>query len=122
MNYVRDAAFIKAMVRFLPYDGVIGVGFGPKLKKGKIMRSDAIVVLVTKKLKEEEVPKDQQIPQFYEGFPVDVQVPTLTITKPQEKKIRMALETEYEWIDWGKIHRIHQIQQSIAVDLGKEPK
>ena len=111
MSLIRSAAFDKARKKFLPYNGVIGVGLGPKLRKGKVVSLDAIIVLVTKKLSMDEVPEDEQIPQFFEGFPVDVHVPRLTI-RGEEKKGFEFVETEYEWIDWGKIHRLHRLQLS----------
>lgn len=123
MVSVRDPAFIKAKERFLPYDNVIGIGIGPKLRKGYLISSKAIVVLVTKKLPPDEVPKNQLIPQFFEGYPVDVHVPKLTIIEHlNEKKGLASEETEYEWIDWGKIHRIHHFLQSIPVEIKEELK
>ncbi len=119
MSSIRSAAFDKARKKFLPYAGVIGVGLGPKLKKGEVVSLDAIIVLVTKKLPMDEVPENEQIPQFFEGFPVDVHVPRLEL-RGEEKKGFEFQETEYEWIDWGKIHRQHQLQLSLPILTERE--
>jgi hypothetical protein len=119
MSLIRSAAFDKARKKFLPYNGVIGVGLGPKLRKGKVVSLDAIIVLVTKKLSMDDVPEDEQIPQFFEGFPVDIRVPRLELRGEGRKGFEFE-ETEYQWIDWGKIHRLHQLQQSVRVSTKRE--
>ncbi len=119
MSSIRSAAFDKARKKFLPYDGVIGVGLGPKLRKGKVVSLDAIIVLVTKKLSMDEVPEGEQIPQFFEGFPVDVHVPRLELRGEGKRGFEFE-ETEYEWIDWGKIHRLHRLLLSRPILAERE--
>ena len=48
MDEAHHNALLKARKVFLEYDGVIGVGIGPKLKGNKIVAPKAIIVLVEK--------------------------------------------------------------------------
>jgi hypothetical protein len=119
MNKALHEAAQKARARFLEYGEVVGVGYGPKLVGGKETTPEAIVVLVARKLPRSSVPKGQLIPKTFEGFPTDVREPRLSVgterkkfdpEKPPEDPSDECL-TDYEWIDWAKIHRLNLEQR-----------
>lgn len=102
-----ENVWLKARRAFLPFDGVVGVAFGPKLTKGKVVARRAIVVLVEQKRPAARIAKGQHIPPSFEGLPTDVRVPRLT--PPARKEAGAALGdyclTDYRWIDWKGVHR-----------------
>ena len=119
MNKALHQASERARARFLHYDQVIGVGYGPKLVRGRETTSEAIVVFVARKVAKGSVAKDELIPPSFEGFPTDVREPKLTVgterkefdpTEPPDDPNDECL-TDHEWIDWGKIHRLNLEQR-----------
>src|SRR5262249_44579310 len=79
---------------------------------------DAIIVLVARKLAPKDVPEDNLVPPFFEGFQTDVREPHLNASsskkfdpkRPPDDQNDECL-TDNEWIDWGKIHRLNQEQR-----------
>lgn len=71
-EYIREIKSKYAPLLF-KYEGVVGVGIGRKIVAGKETDQLAIVVDVIKKLSEDRLKKEDLIPQFLEGIPVDVQ-------------------------------------------------
>jgi hypothetical protein len=120
LNKALHEATERARATFLHYDQVIGVGYGPKLVRGRETTPHAIVVFVARKLAKSSVPKEQLIPPSFEGFATDVREPKLTVgserkefdpTEPPEDPNDECL-TDHEWIDWGKIHRLNVEQRA----------
>ena len=62
MNPNLQTAYLKAKEAFTPLKGVIGVGYGPKFVKGKLVSDDAIIVFVEKKLPNEDLLTNQKVP------------------------------------------------------------
>ena len=62
----------KYALQLLKIKGVNGVGIGRKVVAGKETDQWAIIVFVTKKLPEFQLEKEDIIPKFLEGVPVDV--------------------------------------------------
>jgi hypothetical protein len=91
---------------FLPLRGVIGVGWGPKLREGRVVAHQSIIVLVEMKLPLSSLTPEQVIPPTFRGVPTDVRVPRLT---PQAEAGPPpgsdTCLTDHAWIDWGKVHR-----------------
>jgi hypothetical protein len=118
MNTLLYEVWQRARKKFIQYPNVVGVGHGPKVKGGREVAREAIIVLVDHKLAPKEVQKDQLIPAFFEGFPTDVREPRLNAgprrkfdpNKPPEDPNDECL-TDNEWIDWGKIHQINLKQR-----------
>ena len=107
-----DNVWHDARKRFLPFDGVVGVGWGAKLKEGKVVERQAIVVFVERKLPGAEIRDGQFIPAEFGGVATDVRVPQLTPSAATEgDEARRDLPSEVclpdvQWIDWPKVHRV----------------
>jgi len=71
-NDAFQAAYQRAREYFLQFDGVMGIGFGQKSKDGKFLPDICIVVFVKEKKETGQVPADQLIPPYFEGYPTDV--------------------------------------------------
>lgn len=113
MNSRLHEVFFRAKKKYLPYIGVLGVGYGSKIRKKTIVAQQSIIVLVERKLPEDQVPKGQVIPPDFEGFPVDIRVPRIVMTEEEQvNPVPGFIETDYEWINLGKIHLIHLRQNS----------
>ena len=100
--------WVRARRKFLPYSGVVGVGYGPKFKTGKLVARYAIIILVERKLPPDGVPEGQLIPPSFEGIPTDVRVPQITpdTSSPDRRnELQHSDHTDIQWIDWPKIHR-----------------
>src|SRR5262245_37727403 len=118
MNHRLHRAYQRARAKLIQYPNVVGVGYGPKMKDGREVAREAIIVLVARKLAPKDVPEDQLIPPFFEGFQTDVREPHLNASprkkfdprKPPDDQNDECL-TDNEWIDWGKIHRLNQEQR-----------
>jgi hypothetical protein len=67
-------AYLRAREFFSKFPGVVGVAFGQKRVGVGYQDNIAIVVYVTEKKKEEDLPPDQRIPPSFEGYPTDVRV------------------------------------------------
>jgi len=63
----------KHVHQLFKFKGVVGVGIGRKIVAGKETNQLAIVVDVVKKLPENHLKKEDIVPKFLEGVPVDVQ-------------------------------------------------
>jgi hypothetical protein len=105
-----DNAWDEARKAFLPFDGVVGVGWGPKLRQGKVAERQAIIVFVDRKLAARDVRDDQFIPAEFRGVPTDVRVPQLAPARigdvGADDGIRRELcLPDVQWIDWPKVHR-----------------
>lgn len=75
-----QAAYQRARAFFKQFPGVVDVAFGQKQTGGSYKDDISIVVFVTEKKAEKDVPADQRIPASFEGYPTDVRV--ITSTKP----------------------------------------
>jgi len=103
-----DNEWVRARRTFLPYNGVLGVGYGPKFKAGKLVARYAIIILVERKLPLNEVPEGQVIPSSFEGVPTDLRVPQITpeaTSTDRRNELQYSDHTDIQWIDWPKIHR-----------------
>jgi len=101
-----DNLWLRARRAFLPFQGVVGVGYGPKLTHGKLVTRHAIIVLVERKLPIDRLREGERVPPTFEGVPTDVRIPRLM---PSSDGPRDLCLTDYQWIDWGKIDRMwHQ--------------
>jgi hypothetical protein len=106
-----DKAWHDARRSFLSFDGVVGVGWGPKLRDGRVVARQAIVVFVERKLSAGDVGEGQLIPAEFRGVPTDVRVPQLTpapVSERDEAEGGPPAEgclPDVQWIDWPKIHR-----------------
>jgi hypothetical protein len=96
----------EARRRFLKQPGIIGVGWGPKLRAGKVVAHQSIVVFVDSKVPIEVLPPEQVIPDSFNGVPTDVRVPQIApAADPQAPPGSDMCLTDHTWIDWGKIER-----------------
>lgn len=115
MNAVRENVWLEARKVFLLFRGVVGVGYGPKVKGDKIVTRHAIIVLVEKKLPPREVPQGEVIPAVFRALPTDVREPRLMLTEDELGEPGRLPEdfclTDHQWIDAGKIHRMRLEQQ-----------
>jgi len=107
-----DEAYHLAREAFLPLDEVIGVGFGPKVRRGRVVARQAIIVLVERKLPARKVPDGHMVPAEFAGWPTDVRTPRLMLEgAPDHGRLegqpRDFCLTDYQWIDWPKVHKRH---------------
>ena len=105
-----DNVYLRARRAFLPFPAVVGVGHGPKIRAGKVVAPLAIIVLVERKRPVAEVSSAELIPPYFEGWPTDVRVPKLVPDAPRQGGDTRGPQqdfclTDYQWIDWPKIHR-----------------
>lgn len=107
---MADNIWLRARRTFLPFHGVVGVGWGSKLARGKVVTQNAIIVLVERKLPAAEIRDGEQIPPMFENHPTDVRVPRLM---PDPKHPReWCLTADVQWIDWGKIDQMWHEQHA----------
>ena len=57
---MSDSVWLRARRALLPFHGVVGVGWGPKVARDKVVTQNAIIVLVEHKLPPAEI-SDAQI-------------------------------------------------------------
>lgn len=104
---MTDNVWLRARRAFLRFHGVVGVGWGPKLARGKVVEQNAVIVFVERKLPATEIRDGEQIPPLFERHPTDVRVPRLM--PDPEHPDDWCLTADVRWIDWGKIDRMwHQ--------------
>lgn len=102
---IPDDILIDARRRFLPQAGVIGVGWGPKLRNGQVVAQHSIVIFVDAKLPVESLSGDQVIPAVFRNIPTDVRVPVLTPGTVADSPLGSdRCLTDHTWIDWGRVH------------------
>jgi hypothetical protein len=105
---IPDNVWSDARRAFLRLPGVIGVGWGDKIRSGKVVGHQSVIVFVDKKLPVDSLPADQVIPETFQGAPTDVRVPLLTPgSDPEAPPGADFCLTDHTWIDWGKVHRRH---------------
>ena len=126
MNHALHSAHGRARDRFLRFRAVLGVGMGPKVRRGRVVADDAIVVLVEKKLPPKKVAKGELIPSVFEGFQTDVRVPVLQPPLPKRKDASPFRDgdwclTDYQWIDWMKVHEMNLEQHPELRDAMSRP-
>lgn len=68
------AAFARAREKFGRVKGVVGVAHGLKERAGRFSEDSAIIIYVSKKRPEAELPPEQCIPPTFEGYRTDVRV------------------------------------------------
>lgn len=104
-----DNLLVRARRAFLPLHGVVGVGYGAKLTRGKLVTPHAIIVLVERKLAREQIREGEHIPSTFDGVATDVRVPRLMPTDdgPRDR----CLTADYQWLDFGKIHQMSRQQR-----------
>ncbi len=76
----------------LPLNHVVGIGYGKKMKGNRITKEDSIVIMVDKKLPEEQLETRDLVPQTLGYIKTDVQeVGTIQLLNvPRSKKYRPA--------------------------------
>ena len=101
---MTDNVWMRARKEFLPFHGVVGVGWGPKLARGHVVTQNAIILFVERKLSAAEIRDGERIPPTFESYPTDVRVPRL-VPDPKGPRNR-CLTADVQWIDWQKIDRM----------------
>lgn len=122
MSRSIDTVWHTAREVFLPFDGVVGVGWGAKLRAGRVVEQGAVIVFVDRKLAPGDVPDGQLIPPAFEGVLTDVRVPRLT-PGPVDDKTGLPAGLclpDVQWIHWPKIHRQWLDAHSGAYAVGGE--
>ena len=104
MHSEQGNVWLNARRAFLPFYGVVGVGWGPKVTRGKIVTQHAIIVFVERKLPAAKIRKGERVPPTFEGYPTDVRVPRI-VSDPKRQRDR-CLTADVQWIDWQKIDRM----------------
>ncbi len=100
----------EARLKFLPLDGVLGVGCGLKETAGRLLPDQpAILVYVAAKKPRNAVRRNALIPPEFKGVPTDVVV-------PWRRAARKRRNHDFMWLDWGKIHA-----RNPARDVGLAP-
>lgn len=89
------AAYARAREHFGQFPGVRGVAFGQKRIGLEYQDNIAIVIFVTEKKDEAELPPEQRIPPSFEGYPTDVRVVRQGVAEVCDN------QTEYDKIKGG---------------------
>lgn len=105
---LSDSVWLRARRAFLPFHGVVGVGWGSKVTRGKVVTQHAIIVYVERKLPAAEIRDGEHVPPMFEDYPTDVRVPRLVpdATGPRDR----CLTADVQWIDWSKIDQMWREQ------------
>lgn len=99
-----------AREELLAKEGVVGVGYGPKERKGEIVADEvAIVVYVAEKKAEEDVEPDDLVPPTIGNIPTDV------VQIGSRASGRMAAD-DHMWIDYARVHELNPLK-----DVNLEP-
>ena len=94
-----------ARKKFLKYEGVIGVGYGPKETHGEVHDDrPSLVVYVREKKNIKQLKKPQIIPKEFMGVPIDVVVPG------QRQSGHAHADSDFMWLDSGKIHELNPLK------------
>lgn len=110
LDSMEDNLWLRARRAFLPFYGVVGVGYGAQLTRGKLVTRDAIIVLVERKLPVNKLRDGERIPPTFEGVPTDVRMPVLM---PRSKGPQDLCLTDYQWLDWQKLDRMWREQHNV---------
>lgn len=111
----------RARLSFLPFDGVLGVGYGPKRVKGKETEQTAIIVFVEKKLPPARVKSGQLIPRTFQEFPTDVEEVRFESWRGKRDPTGLYEGRPMgQFLDWGKIHRLN-VEQKRRKERGRQP-
>jgi hypothetical protein len=105
---LSDNVWLRARRAFLAFHGVVGVGWGPKVTRDKVITQNAIIVFVERKLPATEIRDGEHIPPTFESYPTDVRVPRLVPdpTGPRDH----CLTADVQWIDWSTIDQMWREQ------------
>jgi hypothetical protein len=117
-----EEAAQRARKVFLAFDGVLGVGYGPKHVSKKETDCTAIIVLVEKKLPPEKVKEGQLIPKSFDEYATDVE--EVRFSKEEfeaDKSGHYEGRPMAEFLDWGKIHQLN-IRQKKRTGSGPDAK
>jgi len=93
---ILDKSYRKILNKYrnkmLPLNHVVGIGFGKKIKSNRTTEEDAIIIMVDKKLPEEELGKSDLVPQTLDNIKTDVQEIGILklLSVPRSKKYRPA--------------------------------
>lgn len=115
---LSDSVWLRARHAFLPFHGVVGVGWGPKVTRGKVVTQHAIIVYVERKLPAAEIRDGEHVPPTFEDYPTDVRVPKLApdATEPRDR----CLTADVQWIDWSKINQMWREQHEQHMQRGPQ--
>jgi hypothetical protein len=112
----------RARRAFLAFDGVLGVGYGPKRVRKKETDATAIIVFVEKKLSPDKVKEGQLIPKSFDEYMTDVEeVRFSTEEFEADKSGHYEGRPMAEFLDWGKIHQLN-IRQKKQTRGGPDAK
>lgn len=94
----------EAREKFLKYEGVIGVGYGPRETNGEVHDDQpALVVYVMEKKNPEQLNPKQMLPKEFKGVQVDVVV-------PGKRSGHGHGDADFMWLDSGKIHELNPLK------------
>lgn len=114
-----DEVVQRARNAYLPFDGVLGVGHGPKRVGGIETDVWAIIVFVEKKLSPDNVKEGQLIPKSFNEYSTDVEEVRFSSEEFEaDKSGHFEGRPMAEFLDWGKIHQLNIRQKK---QEGEEP-
>ena len=98
-----EASFMRLWSELHATEGVIGVGFAPRIVDGKLVSPRDLVIYKTD--------KDASVPP---GFTAQVRLPRLTRRSATVKERRHECLTDYQWVFWGKIDELNRRQRKLS--------
>ena len=88
----------EAKKEFMKYDGVIGVGYGPKEKNEQLLEDEpSIIIYVQEKKTKSKISSGEMIPAEFKGVSTDVVV-------PGNRATQFYNDYDSRWIEWGVVH------------------
>jgi hypothetical protein len=98
-----DASFVRLWFALRKIDGVIGVGFGPKIVDGDLVSPRQLVIYKTD--------KDSAVP---DDTGAEIRLPRLSKRRITVRDRTQDCLTDYQWLFWDKIDRLNKRQRRQA--------
>src|SRR5687767_7793886 len=100
MALLFEQSLVTLWSKLRAVEGVIGLGFGPRIVDGKLLSPRQLVIYKTD--------KDSLVPHLAN---TEVRLPRLTNRHVTVKERERQCLTDYQWLFWGKIDNLNKSQR-----------
>lgn len=98
-----ENSHIRLWSRMRAVDGVVGLGFGPRIRDGRVISARQPIVYLDRIERRSNVPPDVD---------AEFRTPKLMHRRGEPRRQRRECLTDYQWIFWGKVDQLHRAQRS----------